>query len=110
MSGIKAIAGNVVTLVGAATHGVTNAEVVQNPTHNGASYATKTDLAFYAKGIHNDQPEARFTVKQGANELTVAVDASGTKCRGNSANFGNTTSALKYSRPSRFSVSTAGAW
>lgn len=85
---VKAIAGNVVTLVGAATHGVTNAEVVQNPTHNGASYATKADLAVYAKGIHNDNPEARFTLKQGVNELTVAVDASGTKCRGNSANCG----------------------
>ena len=34
---------------------------------------TKADLAFYAKGIHNDDPEARFTMKQGADELTVEV-------------------------------------
>ncbi len=85
---VKAIAGNVVTLAGTATHGVTNAAVTQNPTTNGASYQTKVNLAAYAKGIHNDDPEARFTVKQGANELTVAVDASSTKCRGSAANCG----------------------
>ncbi|MBI5443691.1 MAG: PKD domain-containing protein, partial [Deltaproteobacteria bacterium] len=85
---IKAIAGNVVTLAGSATHGVTNAAVTQNPTTNDASYQTKANLALLAKGIHNDSPEAKFTVKQGANELTVAVDASGTKCRGNSTNCG----------------------
>lgn len=83
---VKAIAGNVVTLAGNASHGVTNAAVTQNPTANGAGYVNRDALSVLAKGIHNDDPEAKFTVKQGANELTVAVDASASKCRGSASN------------------------
>lgn len=83
---VKSIAGSVVTLAGNATKGVTNAVVTQNVTTNGASYQTKDALSVLAKGIHNDNPAARFTSKQGANELSVAVDASTSKCRGTLAN------------------------
>lgn len=83
---VKAVAGNVVTLVGTATKSVTNAAVEQNATSNGASYVDKATLATFAKGIHNDHPNAKFTAVKGANNLTVAVDASATKCRGNSDN------------------------
>ena len=83
---VKAVAGNVVTLAGTATKGVTNAAVEQNATTNGASYVDKPTLAVFAKGIHNDHPNARFTAVKGANNLTVAVDASATKCRGNVEN------------------------
>ncbi|MFN7986300.1 MAG: PKD domain-containing protein [Thermoanaerobaculia bacterium] len=79
---VKSIAGNVITLAGTATKGVTNAAVTQNVTTNGASYQTKATLAALAKGMHNDVPSAVFTAAQGANELTVSVDASKSKCRG----------------------------
>ena len=83
---VKAVAGNVVTLAGNASKGVTNAAVEQNATTNGASYVAKATLATFAKGIHNDHPNAKFTAVKGANNLTVAVDASATKCRGSVAN------------------------
>lgn len=79
---IKAIAGNVVTLAGKATKGVTNAAVTQNATKNGASYQTKAALATLAKGMHNDTPQAFFTSAKGADELTVVVDASASRCAG----------------------------
>lgn len=82
---IKAIAGNVVTLAGNATHAVTNAAVTMNPTANGAPYKSKVTLSLLAPGIHND-PNPKFDAKQGANELTVAVDASATKCSGKLSN------------------------
>jgi len=85
---VKAIAGNVITLAGNATKAVTNAVVTQNVTTNGASYQTREALSVLAKGMHNDVPSARFTAAQGANELTVAVDASASKCRGDVANCG----------------------
>jgi hypothetical protein len=79
---VKAVDGNTVTLAGNATRGVTNAVVAQNPTQKDTTYYSKADLAVLAKGIHNDVPQASFTAKQGANELTVAVDASASKCSG----------------------------
>ena len=82
---VKAIAGNVVTLAGSATHTVAGAAVVQNATTAEAGYINKSDIAFAAKGIHND-PDARMTAVQGANELTVAVSASASKCSGDIAN------------------------
>jgi hypothetical protein len=82
---VKAIVGNVVTLAGTATHGVTGAAVTMNATTPEASYVTKENLAFRAKGIHND-PDPRMTAQQGANEMTVAVSASASKCAGDIAN------------------------
>ena len=82
---VKAVAGNVVTLAGAATHSVTGAAVTQNAATAEAGYMTKEALASAAKGIHND-PDARMTAVQGANELTVAVSASASKCAGDIAN------------------------
>lgn len=81
---IKAIAGNVITLAGNATHGVTNAAVTQNAAT--ASYMTKATLEVLAKGIHNDIPLAKFTAKAGANDLTAVVDASASRCTGTLAN------------------------
>lgn len=79
---VKSIAGNVITLAGNATKGVTNAAVTQNVTTNGASYVTKADLAVLAKGMHNDVPSAVFTAAADTNPMAVAVDASKSKCRG----------------------------
>jgi len=81
----KAVAGDVVTLAGTATHGVTNAFVEQNAT-NGAGWKSKADLAASAKSMHNDHPYASFTAKQGADTMTVAVDASASKCAGKASN------------------------
>jgi PKD repeat protein len=83
---VKAIEGNKVTLAGTATKAVTNAVVTQNVTTKGASYQTKEALSVLAKGMHNDVPSARFTATQGVNELTVAVDASTSRCSGKLAN------------------------
>lgn len=77
---IKSISGNTVTLAGTATHGVTGAAVTQNAAANGATYRTKADLAAAAKGIHNDSPTARFTAQQGADSMTVSVNASASRC------------------------------
>ena len=82
---VKAIAGNVVTLAGTATHGVTGAAVVQNATTPLGSYKTKADLATAAKGMHQ-AASASFVALQGTNSLTVAVSAAATKCSGSLAN------------------------
>lgn len=84
---VSSVAGNVVTLVGKAGTTVTNAQVVQGPTKNGAAYMTKIQLAAYAKGIHNDGPVASFTATVGnPNTLMVTVNASGSTCGGSNAN------------------------
>jgi len=83
---VKAITGNVVTLAGNATKAVTNAAVTQNATTTGTTYMDKATLEVLAKGIHNDAPNARFTAQTGTDELTVAVNASASKCSGNISN------------------------
>ena len=45
-----------ITLVGTASVAVTDVDVEQNPTKNGAGYMTKAELAPLAEGIHNDKP------------------------------------------------------
>ena len=82
---IKAITGNVVTLAGTATHGVTNAAVVQNATTPLATYKTKAALATLAAGMHQAASPS-FATQVGANSLTVAVSAAATKCSGSLAN------------------------
>ena len=81
---VKAIAGNVVTLAGTATRGVTNAVVTQNATTPGSTYIDKATLSLQAKGMHTS-PNPRFSAQKGASSLTVAVDASATKCSGDIA-------------------------
>jgi predicted CXXCH cytochrome family protein len=52
------------------------AAVIQNPTRNNAGYLTKTELAGYAKGIHNDEPMVSFSYALGSpNTLMVTVFA-----------------------------------
>lgn len=52
-----------------------------NPPVAGAAYLTKTQLATYAAGIHDDRPYARFGYTYGnPNTLIVNVDASLTQC------------------------------
>lgn len=82
---VKSIAGNVITLAGPATTGVTNAAVTQNATTAEAKYMTKEVLAGLAKGIHK-AASASFVAQKGANALTVAVSAAATKCSGSLAN------------------------
>ena len=60
---VTSVAGNVVTLVGKASFGVTNAAVVLNPTRKRADnsdiiFFNKQSLAYYAKGIHGDAAPA----------------------------------------------------
>jgi hypothetical protein len=84
---IQSVAGSTLNLVGAATLGVTNAEVVQNPVKNNGAYFTKTELAAYAEGIHRDKPNVYFSYKLGSpNTLTINVDASASTCTGSAAN------------------------
>ncbi len=75
------------TLVGTATVAVTDAEVTQNAVKNNDAYVTKTQLAGYAKGIHNDKPIAYFSYKLGnPDTLSITVDASASTCSGSVAN------------------------
>jgi PKD repeat protein len=76
-----------INLAGAAVKTVAAAAVVQNPTRNGAGYMTRTQLAAYAKGMHNDKPVATFgTTLDSTNTLKVYVDATACTCSGSSAN------------------------
>lgn len=85
---IKAIPdGTTLTLTGNATATVSAVRVEQNPVKNGGAYFTKTQLAGYAKGIHNDKPIAYFSYKLGnPNTLSITVDASASTCSGSVAN------------------------
>ncbi|MCC7066195.1 MAG: hypothetical protein IT456_25600, partial [Planctomycetes bacterium] len=74
---VASVAGDVVTLAGAATKTVTNAAVAQNPVKNNAAYFTKTELAVKAAGIHNDKPYVNFGYTlTPSNTLQLNVDAS----------------------------------
>jgi hypothetical protein len=78
-----------ITLVGTASTSVTNATVILNPTKNGAGPLTKSQLASFAQGIHNDGPVVNFTYTLGGpcpgadcgNTLRVNVFALAT-CNG----------------------------
>ena len=84
---VQSVAGDVVTLVGKATLAVTNAQVVKNPTANGAAYFSKAQLETYARGMHNDAPAAAFSYSYGnPNTLILNVDASSSTCSGSNAN------------------------
>jgi hypothetical protein len=74
-------------LIGAAAATVSGKAVVQNETKNGASWMSRTVLAGWAKGMHNDKPTASFGYSLGSpNTLTVNVDASASTCSGSAAN------------------------
>ncbi len=78
---------NTLVLTGNATATVAGVHVEQNPVKNGGAYFTKTQLAGYAKGIHNDKPTAYFSYKLGnPNTLSITVDASASTCSGSVAN------------------------
>ena len=78
---ISTVAGTTVTLVGKAGTTVTGANVVEGPTINGAGYMTKTQLAGYAAGMHNDGPVVSFYyLRDPVNTLKVNVNASATTC------------------------------
>ena len=84
---IVSVVGSTLNLAGKATLAVTDAEVVQNPIKNNAAYFTKTQLAGYAKGMHNDKPVVYFSYKLGnPNTLQLNVDASASTCSGSAAN------------------------
>ena len=86
---VKAVVGNVVTLAGGAKAGtgVTDAEVILNPTKNLAGYMTKIGLAELAAGIHNDKPIVTFGYTlTPTNTLQVNVNASFSSCSGSIAN------------------------
>lgn len=73
---VASVSTNTITLVGPAGNTVNNATVVVNPTKNGAGYMTKTQLAGYAKGIHNDKPSVNFSYTLGTpNTLVVNLYA-----------------------------------
>ena len=71
------------TVVGAPPFAAASgAAVVQNPTKNNAAYINKTDLAGFAKGIHNDEPMVSFSYALASpNNLMVNVFATAT-CNG----------------------------
>jgi hypothetical protein len=78
---VAAVAGNAITLAGKATTGVTDAEVVFNPTANGGGYMTRAELAALAVGMHDDKPLASFGYRLGSPDtLSITVDASGSVC------------------------------
>lgn len=84
---VSSVSGTTVTLVAKATTTVNNVTVTQGPTTERAGYMTKSQLADYAKGIHNDGPSTYFTVTLGnPNTLIVNVNASGSTCGGSNAN------------------------
>ena len=80
---VTAVSGTSVYLVGKGTNYPTSTSVVQNPTLNGAGYMSKTQLAAYARDIHNDKPTVTFSYSIGAppNTTTVSVTATAS-CNG----------------------------
>jgi len=76
---VVSIGANTLTVVGAPPFAVASGAVVgQNPVMNNAAYLNKTQLAGYAKGIHNDAPanvNFGYTLGHPPNTLMVNVFA-----------------------------------
>ena len=104
------------TLAGAATKGVVNAAVEQNPIKNNAAYFTKAELAVKAAGIHNDKPYVNFGYNlTPGNTLQLNVDASASNCSGSLANcdafvweWGDTTTTTTSTPTATHTYATAG--
>jgi hypothetical protein len=113
---VASVAGDVVTLAGAATKTVVNAEVTQNPVKNNAAYFTKADLAVKAAGIHNDKPFVNFGYSlTPGNTMELNVDASASSCSGSIANcdafvweWGDTTTTTTSTPTATHLFATAG--